>query len=72
MNVQSYRPGLVSAIADRYPRLDAVSALTEGTAAEYREAMVSAAGSCASRTRLHRTRGNGRRSTRRSWWRPDR
>ena len=39
MNVESYRPGLVSAIADRYPRLDAVSALTEGTAAEYRELM---------------------------------
>lgn len=32
-----YRPGLLKAIADRYPRLDAVTALTEGTAAGYRK-----------------------------------
>jgi glycosyltransferase involved in cell wall biosynthesis len=39
MNLDGYGPGLVSAIADRYPRLDAVTALTEGSAAEYRELM---------------------------------
>lgn len=32
-----YRPGLLKAMVDSYPRLDAVSALTEGTAAGYRE-----------------------------------
>lgn len=32
-----YRPGLLEAMAESYPRLDAVSALTEGTAAGYRE-----------------------------------
>lgn len=37
MNLKAYRPGLLSAMADRYPRLDAVTALTEGTAAGYRE-----------------------------------
>ena len=39
MNLAGYGPGLVSEIADRYPRLDAVTALTEGSAAEYRELM---------------------------------
>jgi glycosyltransferase involved in cell wall biosynthesis len=39
MNLGGYDPGLLSAIADRYPRLDAVTALTEGTAAGYRELM---------------------------------
>jgi len=37
MNLDGYPPGLLSAIADRYPRLDAVTALTEGTAAGYRK-----------------------------------
>jgi glycosyltransferase involved in cell wall biosynthesis len=37
MNLKAYRPGLLRAMAERYPRLDAVSALTEGTAAGYRE-----------------------------------
>ena len=36
MNLE-YRPGLLKAMADSYPRLDAVTALTEGTAAGYRE-----------------------------------
>ena len=36
MNLE-YRPGLLKAMASRYPRLDAVTALTEGTAAGYRE-----------------------------------
>lgn len=36
MNLE-YRPGLLQAMADSYPRLDAVTALTEGTAAGYRE-----------------------------------
>jgi glycosyltransferase involved in cell wall biosynthesis len=31
-----YRPGLLAAMADSYPRLDAVSALTAGTTAGYR------------------------------------
>jgi glycosyltransferase involved in cell wall biosynthesis len=39
MNLDGYQPGLVSALGDRYPRLDAVTALTEGTAARYRELM---------------------------------
>ena len=39
MNLDGYQPGLLSAMADRYPRLDAVTALTEGTAAQYRELM---------------------------------
>jgi glycosyltransferase involved in cell wall biosynthesis len=39
MNLDSYEPGLVSALAERYPKLDAVTALTEGTAAQYRELM---------------------------------
>ena len=36
MNLE-YRPGLLEAMAERYPHLDAVTALTEGTAAGYRE-----------------------------------
>ena len=36
MNLE-YPAGLLEAIADRYPQLDAVTALTEGTAAGYRE-----------------------------------
>ena len=36
MNLE-YPPGLLHAIAERYPRLDAVNALTQGTAAGYRE-----------------------------------
>ena len=39
MNLDGYEPGLVSAMADRYPSLDAVTALTEGTADRYRELM---------------------------------
>jgi glycosyltransferase involved in cell wall biosynthesis len=39
LNLDSYEPGLVSALAERYPRLDAVTALTEDTAARYRELM---------------------------------
>jgi glycosyltransferase involved in cell wall biosynthesis len=39
LNLDAYQPGIRSAIADRYPRLDAVTALTEGTAADYRELM---------------------------------
>ena len=39
MNLDGYGPGLVSEIAERYPSLDAVTALTEGSAAEYRELM---------------------------------
>jgi len=39
MHLEGYRPDLLRAIADRYPRLDAVTALTEGTAAGYRELM---------------------------------
>ena len=39
MNLGLYEPGLLSAMADAYPSLDAVTALTEGTAAGYRELM---------------------------------
>ena len=39
MHLEGYRPDLLRAIADRYPRLDAVTALTEGTAAGYQELM---------------------------------
>ena len=39
MNLDGYEPGLVNALADGYPTLDAVTALTEGTAARYRELM---------------------------------
>ena len=39
MNLDGYEPGLVNALAERYPTLDAVTALTEGTATRYRELM---------------------------------
>jgi len=39
MNAEGYRPGLLEAIAADYPALDAVTALTEYTAARYRELM---------------------------------
>ena len=37
MNLDAYRPGLLDAIRAHYGRLDAVSALTEGTAQGYRD-----------------------------------
>jgi len=39
MNAEGYPPGLLEAIAADYPALDAVTALTEGTADRYRELM---------------------------------
>ena len=39
MNTEGYRAGLLAAIAADYPALDAVTALTEGTADRYRELM---------------------------------
>jgi glycosyltransferase involved in cell wall biosynthesis len=39
MNAEGYRPALLEAIAAHYPALDAVTALTEGTADRYRELM---------------------------------
>jgi glycosyltransferase involved in cell wall biosynthesis len=39
MNAEGYRTGLLEAIAAHYPSLDAVTALTEGTADRYRELM---------------------------------
>ena len=39
MHLDGYGEGLLSAMADQYPKLDAVTALTEGTAAGYRELM---------------------------------
>ena len=39
MNAEGYRAGLLEAIAADYPALDAVTALTEGTADRYRELM---------------------------------
>jgi glycosyltransferase involved in cell wall biosynthesis len=39
MNTEGYPSGLLGAIAADYPALDAVTALTEGTAARYRELM---------------------------------
>ena len=39
MNAEGYRAGLLEAIAEDYPALDAVTALTEGTADRYRELM---------------------------------
>jgi len=39
LNLDAYEPGLLSALAECYPKLDAVTALTEGTAARYRELM---------------------------------
>ena len=39
MHLGAYGPGLVSAMGEHYPRLDAVTALTEETADGYRELM---------------------------------
>jgi glycosyltransferase involved in cell wall biosynthesis len=39
MNLRSYRPGVAAAIRTWYPRLDALTVLTEADAADYREAL---------------------------------
>jgi glycosyltransferase involved in cell wall biosynthesis len=39
MNAEGYTPGLQKAIAEGYPALDAVTALTEGSADRYRESI---------------------------------
>ena len=73
MNLGVYGPGLLSAMADAYPSLDAVTALTEGTAAGYRELMGQRGRVvCIPNAASIGRRGSAPPSTRRSWWRRER
>ena len=72
MHLGAYGEGLLSAFAEHYPKLDAVTALTEETADGYRELMGRRGRVVCIPNPAPPDPGRAPPLTRRSWWRRDR